>query len=175
MTNTEIGTGSAALLCTTTLLPCCFSAQGNGWFLPNGNEVMRPDSLPYYRTRAQTPGALLLHRNPVATTTGIFRCDIPDASNVVQSLYVGIYTSTTGESCTLSEWLVIYKERSSTSDKDNTFQVFLRGGGRRGRGKGGGRRGRGEWGLDSHITMRVFPFEHILLYFQRKPSGYNDK
>ena len=36
----EIGTGSAALFCTTTLPGCCFSSNGGGWFLPNGVEVM---------------------------------------------------------------------------------------------------------------------------------------
>ena len=107
VTITEIGTGSAALHCTTTLLQCCFSGQGgaNGWFFPSGDGVMRDESLPYYRTREQYPGRLLLHRNPEATTTGIFRCDIPDASNELQSLYVGIYTNTTGKSCTLIVWL----------------------------------------------------------------------
>ena len=97
VTITEIGTGSDALLCTTTLLGCCFSGNGGGWFLPNGDEVMRDESLPYYRVRTQNPGALLLTRNPVATTTGIFRCDVP-VTGGNQSLYVGIYTSTTGES-----------------------------------------------------------------------------
>jgi len=97
---TDIGTGSAALLCTTTLPNCCFSTTGgmNGWFLPNGTEVMNNVALPYYRTRATTPtGTLLLHRS-TGTTTGIFRCDIPDVSGEIRSLYVGIYTSTTGES-----------------------------------------------------------------------------
>ena len=109
----EIGNNSAALLCSTILPGCCFSGA-NGWFLPNGNGVMRAESLPYYRTRAQYPGIILLHRNPEGTTTGIFRCDIPDGNNVLQSLYVGIYTNTTGESCTLSEQLIIYKVISST-------------------------------------------------------------
>jgi len=93
---TEIGTSSAALNCTTTLLQCCYSFQGGGWFLPIGVEVMRDGSLPYYRTRAQNPGALLLNRNPEGTTTGIFRCDIP-VTGGTQSLYVGIYTNTTGK------------------------------------------------------------------------------
>jgi len=126
MTITEVGTGSAALLCTTTLPDCCYSSSGgaNGWFFPNGSEIMRQVSQ-YYRTRAQNPGALLLHRNSEGTTTGIFRCDIPDASNVVQSLHVGIYTNITGESSTLSELLVIFKEISSTPDKDSTFCVYI--------------------------------------------------
>ena len=96
----EIGTGSTALHCTTTLLLCCFSGNGGGWFLPNGNVITNGVSLPYYRTRTQNPGALLLNRNPVATTTGIFRCDIPVTDGFpgdTQSLYVGVYTSTTGE------------------------------------------------------------------------------
>jgi len=101
VTITEIGTGSAALFCNTTLPQCCFSGNGGGWFLPNGNAIINNQSLPYYRTRAQYPGAILLHRNPEGTTTGIFRCDVP-VTDGNQSLYVGIYTSTTGESCTLS-------------------------------------------------------------------------
>ena len=47
------------------------------------------------------PGTVLLHRNPEGTTTGVFRCEILDASENFQSLYVGIYTATTGESCML--------------------------------------------------------------------------
>jgi len=103
---TEIGTGSAALRCTTTLLGCCHSGT-NGWFFPNGDEVMRSESLPYYRTREQNPGALLLHRNSEGTTTGIFRCDVPVTSSTTQSLYVGVYTSTTGTPTTTT---LVYNE-----------------------------------------------------------------
>jgi len=126
VTITEIGTGSAALLCTTTLPGCCFSTTGgiNGWFLPNGREVMNSVALPYYRTRAYPTGRLILHRS-TGTTTGIFRCDIPAASGVVQSLYVGIYNNNTGESCTLSGWLFIFKEMYSTSAKAIIFQAFV--------------------------------------------------
>ena len=35
--------------------------------------------------------------------TGIFRCEILDAGGAFQSIYVGIYTTTTGESCTLKD------------------------------------------------------------------------
>ena len=102
---TDIGTGSAALLCTTTYVPCCFSVPrpGNHWYFPNGTRVSITNTLPYYRTRMGNPepGTVLLHRNSGATTTGIFRCDILDASGIFQSIYVGIYTATTGESCTL--------------------------------------------------------------------------
>ena len=108
----DIGTGSAALNCTTTYEPCCFSvpSPGTHWYFPNGSRVERTGAT-YYRSRTSTfryprayfdpPGRVLLHRNPWATTTGIFHCEILDARGTFQSLYVGIYTATTGESCTL--------------------------------------------------------------------------
>ena len=114
VTRTDIGTGSAALLCTTTYTPCCSSANPDTqWYFPNGSEAQNNGGLPYYRTRnnpdlgARTGlRSILLHRNPQGTTTGIFRCDIPDESGVLQSVFVGIYDSGTGESYTLSEWSV---------------------------------------------------------------------
>ena len=102
VTITDIGTGSAALLCTTTLPDCCFSAyQETQWYLPNGTQLSNANTQPYYRTRSQYPGAVRLNRNPGATKTGVFHCDILDGSGDLQSLYVGIYTTSTGESCAL--------------------------------------------------------------------------
>ena len=104
---TDIGTGSAALLCITTYLPCCFSGPppGTHWYFPNGSRVELLNTLPYYRRRTDAsyspPGTVLLHRNPEGATTGVFRCEIPDATGTLQNIYVGIYTATTGESCTL--------------------------------------------------------------------------
>ena len=107
---TDIGTGSAALLCTTTYLPCCFSGPppGTHWYFPNGSRVDLFNTLPYYRSRGDGSqnnpgriGAVILHHNPEGTTTGVFRCEILDATGAFQSIYVGIYITTTGESCTL--------------------------------------------------------------------------
>ena len=106
----DIGTGSAALLCTTTYRPCCFSLPqpGTHWYFPNGSRVENTNTLPYYRSRGDASpynpgriGAVILHCNPEGTTTGVFRCEIHDATGAFQSIYVGIYTATTGESCTL--------------------------------------------------------------------------
>ena len=103
---TDIGTGSAALRCTTTYTPCCYSGPppGTHWYFPNGSRVDRFDTLPYYRNRTNTGypfndpiGAILLHHNPEGTTTGVFCCEIRDAIGAFQSIYVGIYTATTGE------------------------------------------------------------------------------
>ena len=102
VTNTEIGTGAAALVCTTDYRPCCSSANPETrWYFPNGNPVPNNPALPYQRTRGQNLGTMILSRNSESTITGIFHCDISDVYGVTQSLYVGIYTSTTGESCIL--------------------------------------------------------------------------
>ena len=107
---TDIGTGSNALHCTTTFRPCCFSGPppGTHWYFPNGSRVDRFNTLPYYRSRidehmSPEPGTVLLHRNPEGATTGVFHCEIrdDDANGTFQSIYVGIYTTTTGESCVL--------------------------------------------------------------------------
>ena len=125
VTNTDIGTGAAALVCTTTYTPCCSSAnQETQWYIPNGSHIYGTLNLPYQRNRGRFPGRVILSRNSENNTAGIFHCDILDASGVTQSLYVGIYTGATGESSTLSEMLVICKEISSIPDKDSIFQVF---------------------------------------------------
>ena len=108
VTITDIGTGSAALLCTTTYRHCCFSGPppGTHWYFPNRTRVERLNTLPYYRSRIDgniwsEPGTVLLHRYPEGNTTGVFRCEILNEFGNFQSLYVGIYTTTTGESCVL--------------------------------------------------------------------------
>ena len=107
VTITDIGTDSAALICTTTYTPCCFSTplSGTNWYYPNGSRVENNDTLPYYRRRTDAtsdpPGRVILHRNPGATTTGVFHCKILDATGTFQSIYVGIYTATTRESCAM--------------------------------------------------------------------------
>ena len=94
---------------TTTYTPCCYSvpSPGTHWYFPNETRLENNNALPYYRSRTASslspPGSVILHRNPGATTTGIFWCDMQDATGTFQSLYVGIYTATTGESCTVEE------------------------------------------------------------------------
>ena len=97
--------------------PCCSSRN------PETSLVTNNPALLYQRTRGENPGRVILSRNSHSTTTGLFHCDIPDVNGVIQSFYVGIYDNSTGESCILSEWLVICKEASSTPDKDSTFST----------------------------------------------------
>ena len=96
VTITDVGTGSAALNCTTTYALCCSSSPppGTNWYFPNGSQAQNTDTLPYYETRidgsVSPPGAVLLNRNPGAIITGVFRCKILAAYGIFQSSYVGI-------------------------------------------------------------------------------------
>jgi len=123
--NTDIGIGAAALVCTTTYTPCCFSANPETqWYFPNGSLIPNDLSLPYQRTRGRNPGRVILSRNYESTATGIFHCDIPGASGATESLYVGIYDSGTGESWMLSEWLVIGKRHLALQTRTAHYIVL---------------------------------------------------
>ena len=93
----DIGVGDDALLCITTLTACCndnSSALGN-WFFPNGTKVPSSDEeWDFHRTRGQS--VVLLHRRR-GGVEGIYRCEIPDAMNVNQTIYIGVYSASTGE------------------------------------------------------------------------------
>ena len=123
---TDIGTGSAALICTTTLPGCCLSTDGSHWYFPNGSQVQRTGTT-YYRTRTDShispPGTVRLHRISGATTTGVFHCDILDTSGYLQSIYVGIYTATTGESCTLKRNTFVQQVLMVTRISDNHSEI----------------------------------------------------
>jgi len=124
VTRTDIGTDCAALLCTTTSSGCCSNVNNQtGWYFPSGKAVPYHGGMwatkPYYRTRNnpdiskvhRSLRSVKLHRNPNGKTTGIFRCDILDGSRNLQSLYIGIYDSDTGESGSYTELEVGYFKR----------------------------------------------------------------
>ena len=102
MTLEEIGEGGdTGLLCVTDLTACCCSyqtisgvASGN-WYFPNGTKV--PSSghqWDFHRTRGRM--VLLLHRRR-GGVEGIHSCVVPDATNVTQTIYIGVYTADAGE------------------------------------------------------------------------------
>ena len=106
----DIGEGGDALLCLTDQTACCrppytdtnrnMSAIGN-WFFPNGTRV--PSSgkqSDIHRTRGQM--RVFLHRRR-GGVDGVYHCEIPDAMNVTQTIYIGIYSASTGEWYTYTE------------------------------------------------------------------------
>ena len=102
MTLEDIGDNNdTALLCRTNLTTCCRppytgtgSAIGN-WFFPNGTRVPSTGAQgDFHRTRGQMVVALQRTRGGV---DGIYSCEILDTMNVIQTIYIGVYTAGTGE------------------------------------------------------------------------------
>ena len=94
----DIGERGDALFCITDFFNCCTplytsemkSVLGN-WFFPNETRV--PSSghnWDFHRTRGHM--VVRLHRRR-GGAEGIYRCEIPDAMNVIQTIYIGVYSA----------------------------------------------------------------------------------
>ena len=98
----DIGKDGDALLCITDLTACCRSpytgASGPSigeWFFPNGTKV--PSSgkeWNLYRNRKNMSVSLSRRRGG---EEGIYHCKIPESMNVTQTIYIGVYNTSTGE------------------------------------------------------------------------------
>ena len=92
-----IGEGDAALLCHTDNLRCCRGSQthkkAGEWYYPNGTKVgIKGLGIPqyeFYRDR-EMQVVRLNHRQGNFIERGHFRCEIPDSSNMNQTVYVHI-------------------------------------------------------------------------------------
>ena len=98
----DIGVGDDALVCITHLTACCRppytginrSALGN-WYFPNGTRVPSSgNQWDFYKTRVQMVVRLRRRRGG---EEGIYRCVIPVTMNVNQTIYIGVYSASTGE------------------------------------------------------------------------------
>ena len=108
VTMEDIGVGDDSLLCVTDLAACCRppftgdagSAKGN-WYFPNRTRVLSAgENWDVYRTRGHS--VVLLHRRR-GGENGIYRCEIPDALGVIQTIYI---EATTGEWLLASMYIV---------------------------------------------------------------------
>ena len=94
----DISEGGNALVCITNFYNCCRppytsgmkSALGN-WFFPNETRV--PSSgvqWDFHRTR----GHMVVHlQRRRGGAEGIYCCVVPDAMNVTQTIYIGVYSA----------------------------------------------------------------------------------
>ena len=95
----DIGEGRDALYCITNKSACCRppytpTALGN-WFFPNGTRVLSSGARwDFHRTRGQM--VVLLQRRR-GGENGIYRCVVPDATNDIQTIYIGVYTGSPSE------------------------------------------------------------------------------
>ena len=91
----DIGEGDDALLCITNYTACCRHPASGNWFFPNGTKV--PSSgrqWDFHRTRGRM--VVYMHRRR-GGVEGIYRCVIPDTFGFFQTLYIGVYSASTGE------------------------------------------------------------------------------
>jgi len=102
----DIGKDNDALLCKTNQTACCrrsytgsnMSVLGN-WYFPNGTRVPSASTnsgerWDFFRNRGEM--VVRMHRRRDGEE-GIYRCVIPDAMNVTQTIYIGVYSASTGE------------------------------------------------------------------------------
>ena len=89
-----------ALFCITNQTACCQlndigrPAEGN-WFFPNTTRVPNSaDQWDFFRTRGQMVVRLHHRRGGVE---GIYYCEIPDTLGFIQTIYIGVYSASTGE------------------------------------------------------------------------------
>ncbi len=98
VTITDIGVGDNALFCLSNSSSCCRGSNGvasGEWFLPGGFSPIpsggETSSNDHDFSRSRRSSAVLLNRrNNAIEPEGLYRCDVIDARNVVQSLYVQI-------------------------------------------------------------------------------------
>ena len=98
----DIGEDDDALLCITNQTACCrrpytgeMGPTIGDWFFPNVTQV--PSSgvgWDFHRTRGQMVVRMYRRRGGVE---GIYRCEIPDAVNVTRTIYIGVYSASTGK------------------------------------------------------------------------------
>ena len=93
----DVGEGSSALFCLTDRTQCCSTTAGGerhgAWRFPNGSEVEQ-ESMggDVYRVRSYS-SVTLNRKNSTLEPTGIYTCEIPDASDAVTTLYIGVFES----------------------------------------------------------------------------------
>ena len=84
---------STALLCHTNR-PAVNPNSGGDWFAPDGNRVGNPGSTDvpgFEKTRG--PMLVRLRRSSGTPEEGIYQCDVNDATETHQTVYVGLYNT----------------------------------------------------------------------------------
>ena len=89
VTMEDIGEGNDALLCMTNLTSVNRSVRGD-WYFPNGTTVFST----LKRIRDQI--AVRMNRRG-GGEEGIYHCEIPVSMDVNQTIYIGVYSTSSGE------------------------------------------------------------------------------
>ena len=94
----RVGEGDDALKCVTGYADCCTGPDVGGWTDSRGTSVGQEvnGNTSVYVTRENKVMGLNRY-NRSGGSSGMWRCDIPDSSGVMQSIYIYTGISTTGE------------------------------------------------------------------------------
>ena len=92
----SIGEGDDALMCVTDKPDCCRFPHFGEWYFPNGSSVRTfGHGHDFYRNRG--PQTVRLNRrNNAMYPTGIYHCELPDRNGINRTLYVELYSKTSG-------------------------------------------------------------------------------
>ena len=94
--------GLQTLTCVTDRVECCETSALGSWYYPNGSTIDQLDdgeTDPIFQSNSgqnevingrQFYGSVRLWRRWTPPERGLFRCELPDADGVNQSLYVNI-------------------------------------------------------------------------------------
>ena len=94
VTMEDIGEGNEALHCMTNLTGVNGSVRGD-WYFPDGTGVLSTnDGSEIYRTRGQMVVCMNRRRGG---EEGIYHCEIPVSMDVNQTIYIGVYSTSSGE------------------------------------------------------------------------------
>ena len=85
-------------MCVTDLVACCETEGLGNWYYPDGRRVSGQGTATFRTNRGQNKvlnnqqfyGSVRLWRRYTPAERGLFHCELPDASNTVQTLYVNI-------------------------------------------------------------------------------------
>ena len=93
----EVGENENALLCKTDLVTCCGTPPNRfgEFYYPNGDTVsVKKAGHGFYRDRG-VQEVRLNRKEGVTSPTGKFHCAVPDASGMIQSLYIHLLSEET--------------------------------------------------------------------------------
>ncbi len=90
----DIGEDLESVICFTNEEDCCVSNDGNHWYFPDDTVVPSMASDVYGRSG---PSTVSLNRmSGAGISDGLFRCVVIDMAGNNQTLYLGVYSNTTG-------------------------------------------------------------------------------
>ena len=101
----QVGTGSAGVLCHTDLQTCCSGTQGphrGDWYFPNGDALQFSSSGEDIFQNRGNQIVELRRRNNANGPTGIYHCDIEtvaavNGNGIRETVYMGLYNSDEGK------------------------------------------------------------------------------